>query len=101
MERLWFEGPNWNGHFHEIHDALGQGIQDFVWVRERSIDWKYWHLGHGGDEYGNCSYYIRTPLFGIVWFPPTGHFQRDVEMPDLGESPWVDRVFYNEIGDEE
>lgn len=50
--------------------------------------------GHGGDEYGNCTLYFRCPLFGIVWWYPTGHYQTEVEVPEPGQCAWTDKVFY-------
>jgi len=55
----------------------------------------WWRISgfHGGDEYGNCTFYIRTILGGIViWYGL--HYQTDVELPEMGEVAWVDRVFY-------
>jgi hypothetical protein len=49
--------------------------------------------GHGGDEYGNCSVYFSSSLFRIVLF--TGLcFQREVELPDPGEHPFIDAMYY-------
>lgn len=112
MEHLWFEGPNWGGHFEPHGYLTGSGLEvdeDWEnhtfrapWGRTRRtivtelFSRPWFSGGHGGDEYGNCSVYFRCPLFGIVWFPPTGHFQRDVEMPNPGDHPWIDRVFYPE-----
>jgi len=42
-----------------------------------------WYAGHGGDEYGNCSLYLRTPWFGVVVF-----------VPDPGTHPWIDAKYY-------
>lgn len=61
----------------------------------------YWLFGgRGGDEYGNPSLYFRCVLFGVIWDYPTGHYQTDVELPDPGESAWIDRVFYPGFEDE-
>jgi hypothetical protein len=91
MERLRFEGLNWDGHYDK----------DFNWVEHR---WNFRELlerpwfsgGHGGDEYGNCTLYFRCPLFGIIWWYPTGHYQTRVELPDLGDCEWVDVVLFGE-----
>lgn len=88
-QRWMFEGPDWDGH-------LAETGSDFKWVRSRPhrIRWsRKFSGGHGGDEYGNCSVYFRTCLFGIVLFYGR-HFQTDVELPEIGECPWTDRVFY-------
>jgi hypothetical protein len=94
-----FEGPNWNGVWIQVGS---DGDPDFKWMRTGGISWRPFSIsgGHGGDEYGNCSLYLRTPLFGIVWFYPTGHFQRDVEMPSPGENVWVDRIHYYDGGED-
>lgn len=55
-----------------------------------------WHAGHGGDEYGNCSLYLRTPWFGIVFFVDLD-YQDKVELPEPGEHPWVDAKYYNDV----
>jgi len=52
MKRLMLEGPDWNGHWTE----------DYEWVKHRTISWGKPSWGHGGDEFGNCSLYLRTPL---------------------------------------
>lgn len=54
-----------------------------------------WHAGHGGDEYGNCSVYVRTPWFGVVVFVDLD-YQEQVELPDPGEHPWIDAKYYRE-----
>lgn len=105
MERLWFEGPNWGGHFEGWDQPLyteprwvkhTPGYPGYRFQVVRELFSRPWFSGgHGGDEYGNCSVYFRCPLFGIVWFPPTGHFQRDVEIPNPGDHPWIDRVFHS------
>ena len=56
--------------------------------------------GWGGDEFGNPTLYVRCPLFDVVWWYPTGHFQTDVELPEPGENPWIDRVFYGVDADD-
>lgn len=87
MKRLRFEGPDWDGHWTVGFDPK--------WVKHRKISWPLtFSAGHGGDEYGNCSLYLRTPLFGVIWFYPTGHYQTEVELPDFGESAWVDKVIH-------
>ena len=52
-----------------------------------------WYAGHGGDEYGNCSLYVRTPWFGVVVFVDLD-YQDEVEIPDLGENAWIDKKYY-------
>jgi len=42
----------------------------------------HFSLGHGGDEYGNCTLYLFTPLGGVVWRYPTGHRQTEILMPE-------------------
>jgi uncharacterized protein YuzE len=91
--RLVIEGPNWSGGY-----LLNDETDDVEWVRSRwpwMIDWSIWGGGHGGDEYGNCSLYYRTPLLGVVWFYPTGHYQTMVEVPEPGENRWADEREYN------
>ena len=86
VRRLMLEGPDWDGSWSEDE-----------WVpTPLRISWHRPSWGHGGDEYGNCSLYLRTPLFGVTWFYPTGHYQQDVELPEPGECRWADRVFYGE-----
>jgi hypothetical protein len=59
-------------------------------VRElTNVQW-----GHGGDEYGNCSVYFSCPLFRVVVFPGLC-FQREVEVPDIGEHPFTDAMYYS------
>jgi hypothetical protein len=58
-----------------------------------------WSGFRGGDEYGNPTLYFRTPLFGVVWWYPTGHYQTEIEMPDPGFHPWIDKVFYGGCDD--
>lgn len=67
-----------------------------LWSLKKTPGFKYrlFFWGHGGDEYGNCSLYFMCPLFGITWFYPTGHFQRDVLLPENNE--WVDRAYMGE-----
>ena len=58
--------------------------------------WLDFRAGHGGDEFGNCSWYLALPLSGEVAFFPGTHYQTDVELPEPGECPWVDRRFYRD-----
>lgn len=60
--------------------------------------WRPWriHLLPGADEYGNCSYYLKTSLFYVVIFP-FPHFQRDVEVPEPGVNPWIDAVWWQDM----
>lgn len=66
-------------------------------LRVKGPDFGYWHVsgGHAGDEYGNCTLYFQCPLFGIIWWYPTGHYQTEVELPDPGCDPWIDKVYYD------
>lgn len=51
-----------------------------------------WGGGHGGDEYGNCTVYLSTPLGCIVYRYPTGHKQEDVEYHGLeNANEWITR----------
>lgn len=52
-------------------------------------------IGHGGDEYGNCSIYFRCLLGEIVIFTDR-HYQDKVLLPNPGVVPWVDAKFWNE-----
>lgn len=62
---------------------------------DREWGWKV-KAGHGGDEFGNCSLYVKTALFRVVVFP-FPHFQRDVEVPDPGTHPWIDKVWWADV----
>lgn len=76
--RFWVDTPNisWHYLFHgDLRELYG-------------ISW-----GHGGDEYGNCSLYFSCALLSIVIFPGLC-FQREVEVPDMGEHPFTDAVYY-------
>lgn len=53
-------------------------------------------LGHGGDEYGNCSWFLKTALFQVVVFPYP-HFQQEVEVPEPGTHPWIDAVWWQGV----
>lgn len=66
-------------------------------LRFEGPDWEYLRVtwGHGGDEYGNCTLYFRCPLFYVVWWYPTGHYQTEVEIPDPGVDRWIDKVYYD------
>lgn len=59
--------------------------------------WRRVWAGHGSDEYGNCSWYFVTALFGGVIVFPGPHFQRDVLMPESGADPWIDRKYYSNL----
>lgn len=52
-----------------------------------------WFAGHGGDEFGNCSLYLRTPLFGVVVFVDLDYQDR-VELPNPGVNQWIDAKYY-------
>lgn len=75
-----------------------------MWLHERlevtgpDLGWRPLHVsaGHGGDEFGNCSLYLRTALFGVVIFP-FPHFQRKVEVPEPGAHPWIDAVWWQGV----
>ncbi len=62
----------------------------------RDIWWRVWK-GHGCDEYGNCSYLIVTALLGGIEIFPFPHYQEDVKLPEPGENPWTDRVYWQEV----
>jgi hypothetical protein len=75
-----------------LHPRLEVCGPDLSW------GWKV-HLKPGGDEYGNCSYYLKCALFCVVVFP-FPHFQRNVEIPEPGENAWVDAVRYRGFFDD-
>lgn len=93
MEHIWFEGIPWDGH-HEYY----RSTDDYTWVTDK--DWKRflrpvtyvsdWYAGHGGDEYGNCTLYLRTPFFSVVWRYPSFHRQTDVEIMEHSEYKMVE-----------
>jgi hypothetical protein len=62
---------------------------------DRGWGWKV-RLGHGGDEFGNCSWYLKTALFGVVVFP-FPHFQLKVPVPEPGTHPWIDAVWWQGV----
>lgn len=105
MERLRFEGINWDGEFFWAHPIMEcpefDACEHATWVPRKGWreffrvirGWKC-NSGHGGDEYGNCTWYFRCPLFGVVWWYPTGHYQTEVELPYPGCHPWIDKVQY-------
>lgn len=66
---------------------------------EKGYRWK-WSAGHGGDEYGNCSFYVQIPLLPHVVIFYGRHYQTDVEVPEPGECEWVDRVIYGMSAEE-
>lgn len=88
-KNVWFEGIPWGGDFREVPGDAGQDLEDYEWVERR--DWKRflrpityvsdWYGGHGGDEFGNCTLYLRTPFGSVIWAYPTCHRQFDVELP--------------------
>lgn len=95
-DRLRFEGPCWGGHYDRTDNFIAHtprrvGLRQAI--REMT-DNPVPRGGHGGDEYGNCTLYFRCPLFGIVWWYPQCHYQTEVEVPDPGTHPWIDRVEY-------
>jgi hypothetical protein len=62
--------------------------------------WSTWY-GHSSDDYGNCSVFIKVAALGgivLFWEPPS-HFQRDVELPAMGASKWIDRRYYHGLDD--
>jgi hypothetical protein len=89
-ERLWVDAPNilWDrkyGVFSREH-----------WKSELfGVSW-----GHASDEYGNCSLYFSCALFSVVLFPGLC-FQREVEVPDMGEHPFTDAMYYTKEDIEE
>lgn len=76
---------------------IGKRIRERIRIEGPDWEWdNWWKVSgfHGGDEYGNCTFYIRSILGGIViWYGL--HYQTDVELPEMGEVAWVDRVFYD------
>jgi hypothetical protein len=58
-----------------------------------------WRGGHGGDEYGNCTFYVSTGLGGFtLWYDL--HAQFEVELPNPGENKWIDYRFFRELEDD-
>lgn len=84
-DRLRLEGVQWSGTFSESG----------AWVPERGVRaffrlWaarKIFFGGHGGDEYGNCTLYFTCPLFSVIWWYSTGHYQTEIEVPDDLSAP--------------
>lgn len=74
-----------------------------MWINKRlEIDgpdpgwgWKV-EAGHSGDEFGNCSYYLKTRLFRVLVFP-FPHFQLKVEVPEPGTHPWIDAKWWQDV----
>jgi hypothetical protein len=82
-----------------------------MWIGERievncpNVAWRLLHgkewyrelfgvsAGHGGDEFGNCSVYFSCVLFSVVVFPGLC-FQREVLLPEPGEHPFIDAMYY-------
>lgn len=93
-KRLRFEGVAWNGQFTDNEDIEWIEDKGFTQFFDVIRDWHFYG-GHGGDEYGNCTLFFRCPLFGVVWWYPTGHYQTEVELPQPGKNKWVDRVHYD------
>lgn len=55
--------------------------------------------GEACDEWGNCSFFLKTRAFGVtVFWEPSKHYQHDVKLPAPGRSRWVDRRYYPESG---
>jgi hypothetical protein len=73
-----------------LHERLEVDGPDLEW------GWRTISAGLGSDEYGNCSLYLRTALFGIVIFP-FPRFQRKAEVPEPGTHPWIDAVQYPDL----
>lgn len=74
-----------------------------MWINRRlevnGLDLRWgWkpEIGHGGDEFGNCSVYLKTALFHVVVFP-FPHFQQEVEVPEPGTHPWIDAVWWMDV----
>lgn len=111
MKRLMLQGPNWDGVWDDGPDCMQEEVLNALgypkWVMFKglrgllSVAFEKPRCGWGGDEYGNPSVYLRLGLFGFVFFY-SSYMQTDVELPDLGENAWVDKVYYREdkIGDE-
>lgn len=97
QDRLRFEGISWEGHFTDDFDEWieHKGSKEFFTLL------RAWDMdgGHGGDEYGNCTLYFRCPLFGVIWWYPTGHYQNEVEMTGPGTDKWIDKVYYGGCDD--
>jgi hypothetical protein len=104
QDRIKVEGIPWDGHFSDDLSTVEDQFPE--WVEHKGFrefltlirDWQVYG-GHGGDEYGNCTLYIRCPLFGIVWWYPTGHYQNEVEMTQPGIDKWIDKVYYGGCDD--
>jgi hypothetical protein len=83
-ERLEINGPQWDRIYLRRPADVSNSERNVPW-------WKCWG-GHGSDEYGNCSAYFITALFGgvVFFYELPSHFQRDVELPeDLLDHPWM------------
>jgi hypothetical protein len=117
MKNIWFEGVNWGGEWDYPHpgdwECRTRGPSgtyrkrcqcDPSWVQDKFLpalleEFRKHPLsgGRGLDEYGNCTLYVRTPLFGVVWRYPTFYRQTDVEVPLHHDSEaageWICRVF--------
>ena len=105
MKRWMLSGPNWNGNWDDGPEGYSEEELDElgypVWVTFKGLRGllkvvldKLWK-GFGADEYGNPSVYFRCGLFGIVFFYGRCT-QTEVEVPELGENTWVDKVMYGE-----
>jgi hypothetical protein len=77
--------------------------ETIMWITKRlqvyGIDWQWGNrinIGHGGDEYGNCTLYLKTRFLHIVWWYPTGHYQTEILMPEPGICAWADKINYGE-----
>lgn len=95
-DRLRFEGISWHRLYSDDPDKMPEWVEDKGFRQLLQVI-HAWGIsgGHSGDEYGNCTLYFRCPLFGVVWWFPTGHYQTEVEVPEPGVNKWVDKVEYN------
>jgi hypothetical protein len=70
--RLEINGPQWGSIYLRTR------------TDERNVPvWTLWGI-HGGDEYGNCSIYLISPLIGglVFFYELPSHFQRKVLLPE-------------------
>lgn len=105
MKRWMLSGPNWEGEWRDT--PAGDAVfDDDAWDKSEWVTFKGLRgllkvvldkpgMGFGADEYGNPSVYFRCGLFGIVFFYGRCT-QTEVEVPELGENTWIDKVMYGE-----
>jgi hypothetical protein len=77
----------------KIMITIGKRLQLEGPDNDPEIPWWKVSGGHGGDEYGNCSVYFRSRFGGLVFFWDP-HFQVETELPEPGESAWIDKRYY-------